>query len=181
MERQALNMHVCNVMGHLLYPLDDVDKSSVSLHKLLNGQWELSFTYTKVKGANSPAYDALEEGMYILLETNAFFKMRQPSVRIDAATESKTVTAYSCEVELEDKVVQFDVNMGTETSLEFLVQYNEGETELLVNPYTGIPYDWIVLYNTYPEQLTKLQSYSPAWHSCCLSFRLYVRCKGFRM
>ena len=157
MERQALGMHVCNVMGHMLYQLDDVDKNSVSLHKLLNGQWELSFTYTKAKGANSPAYDALEEGMYILLETNAFFKMRQPSVRIDAATESKTVTAYSCEVELEDKVVQFDVNMGTETSLEFLVQYNEGETELLVNPYTGIPYDWIVLYNTYPEQLTKLQ------------------------
>ena len=157
--KQPVTIYVCNVMGELLYTLEDIDKSSVSLHELLNGQAELSFTYKKSKDIPSPAYDALEEGMYIFVETVGHFKMRQPSIRVDAATESKSVTAYSCDVEFEDKVLSFDVNMGQETSSEYLVEYEDGETEVLVNPYTGIPYDWIVLYNTYPEQLTALASW----------------------
>lgn len=166
------NIYVCNIMGDMLYPLDEIDKSSVSLHELLNGQWELSFTYTKSKDVRSPAYEALEEGMYLYLENKAHFKMRQPSIRIDAATESKEIHAYSCEVELEDKVVTFGINMGEKTSLEYLL--NDGKmglpyvwhenpdddtsaahdaVELLCDPYTTKLYDWIVLYNTYVAQL----------------------------
>lgn len=166
------NIYVCNLMGDLLYPLDEIDKSSVSLTELLNGQWELSFTYTKSKDTDSPAYEALEEGMYLYLEDKAHFKMRQPSIHIDAATESKEIHAYSCEVELEDKVVTFGINMGEKTSLEYLL--NDGKmglpyvwredpdddtslahdaVELLCNPYTTKLYDWIVLYNTYVAQL----------------------------
>lgn len=151
------NLYVCNVMGDLLYSLEDIDKSSVSLHPLLNGQWQLNFEYVKKKDDSVPAFDVLEEGMYILVENTGLFKMRQPTVRIDAATESKTITAYSCDVEFEDHTLAFPINMGTETSLEYQVEYDDDETELLLNPQYHKPYDWIVLYNTYPEQLEKLR------------------------
>jgi len=233
----ATNIYVCNVMGDILYPLDDIDKSSVVLNERLNGQWELSFTYTQRKGEISPAFDALEEGMYLFLEDKGHFKMRQPSLRIDSVTESKTINAFSCDVEFEDKTITFPINMGTETSLEF--QLNDGKQELpytwlsvdenkvvygyynahantfytdssqtvelakddqlfyvhttyyhgelvetayqwngtsfvsttikhdafelLRDPYTMHPYDWIVLYNTYTQQLKEFLKWYQEW------------------
>lgn len=175
---EPANIFVSNPMGEILYPLEDIlDKETVSLSDNLNGQWELSFNTVKRKDTDDPAYEALEEGMYLYLaasnlEDSALFKMRQPTVHIDAATESKSIRAYSCEVELEDKTVTFPINMGLKTSLEYLV--NEGkqglpyewhadpddatsatsvDIELLCEPYRMVPYDWIVLYNTYEWQL----------------------------
>lgn len=175
---EPANIFVSNPMGEILYPLEDIlDKETVSLSDNLNGQWELSFNTVKRKDTDDPAYEALEEGMYLYLaasnlEDSALFKMRQPTVHIDAATESKSIRAYSCEVELEDKTVTFPINMGLKTSLEYLV--NEGkqglpyewhadpddatsatsvDIELLCEPYRVVPYDWIVLYNTYEWQL----------------------------
>lgn len=175
---QPSTIYVCNVMGNVLYPLEDIDKESVKLHDKLNGQWELSFTYTKAKDVASPAFDCLEEGMYLLLDDTGFFKMRQPSLRIDAATESKEIQAFSCDVELEDKVVTLPINMGVETSLEYLLNNGEQqlpftwqdaegveheETELLRDPYLMQPYDWIVLYNTYSRQLTEFLAWYQPW------------------
>lgn len=175
---QPSTIYVCNVMGNVLYPLEDIDKESVKLHDKLNGQWELSFTYTKAKDVASPAFDCLEEGMYLLLDDTGFFKMRQPSLRIDAATESKEIQAFSCDVELEDKVVTLPINMGVETSLEYLLNNGEQqlpftwqdaegveheETELLRDPYLMQPYDWIVLYNTYSRQLTEFLAWYQQW------------------
>lgn len=170
---EPASLYVCNVMGDLLYPLDDIDKASVSLQPLLNGQWELSFTYTRSIDDTSPAFDALEEGMYLFLSGYGQFKMRQPQVRSDAATDSKTIKAYSCDVEFEDHMLSFPVNMGTETSLEYLVKYNDGETELLLNPQYHTPYDWIVLYNTYPQQLTKLEHILEDWSDRNSPYTLY--------
>lgn len=176
--REPSNIYVCNVMGDMLYPLDDIDKDSVSMHERLNGQSELSFTYTKSKEVDATAYDVLEEGMYLYVEDIGHFKTRQPSIRIDAATESKAITAYSCDVEFEDKTVTFPVNMGTETSLEFLLNDGKQELpyiwtdvdnqkhagfELLRDPYTMIPYDWIVLYNRYVDQLSELRTWFQEW------------------
>lgn len=175
---QPSTIYVCNVMGNVLYPLEDIDKESVKLHDKLNGQWELSFTYRKAKDVASPAFDCLEEGMYLLLDDTGFFKMRQPSLRIDAATESKEIQAFSCDVELEDKVVTLPINMGVETSLEYLLNNGEQqlpftwqdaegveheETELLRDPYLMQPYDWIVLYNTYSRQLTEFLAWYQPW------------------
>lgn len=177
MIQQPTNIYVCNVMGDILYCLEDIDKESVMLHPRLNGQWELSFSYTQSKQVYSPAFDVLEEGMYLFAENYGHFKMRQPNVDIDAAKETKDITAYSCDVEFEDKNIKFPINMGQETSLEYLVKYDDNETELLVNPYksgqttTGVPYDWIVLYNTYPQQLRLMkQRLNMVWSNQSASY-----------
>lgn len=176
--REPATIYVCNVMGDVLYPLDNIEKEDASLKRQLNGQSELSFTYTKGKNDDDAAYDVLEEGMYLYVEDVGHFKMRQPVVRIDSATESKTITAYSCDVEFEDKTITMPVNMGTETSLEFLLNNGKQELpyiwtdvdglkhagfELLRDPYTMKPYDWIILYNKYVDQLEEYRTWYLDW------------------
>lgn len=159
LNREPAALYVCNLMGDVLYELEAIDKSSVLLHPLLNGQWELTFTYKKRKDKADPAYDALAEGMYIAIDSIGQFKMRQPAVTITASTESKRVTAYGCDVEWEDISRTFSVNMGTTASLEYLVEYDDDETEPVVNPYKNIPYDWILLHNTLSTQLAQFKDW----------------------
>lgn len=155
---QPLDIYILNPMGELLYCLNDIiDETSSSLNIGLNCQFELTFTTAKDL-KNDTRYDSLQEGMYLFVEKVGLFKINKPpEVENDGIKESKTVMAYSCDIELEDKNCQLSLNMGTKTSQEYLVTYDEDETELLVNPYTNVPYDWLVVYNMFPEQLEKVK------------------------
>ncbi len=158
---EMLSINLVRVDGSVIGCLDDIIiEDSASLSIGLNEQCELKFDVKKrADGASEDTpswYDYINEGMYLWVEKVGLFKVNQPTIVHDGETESKTVEAYSCESELEDKTLTFPINMGTKDSLEYLVEYEDGETENLVNPYTGIPYDWIVIYNTFPEQLTGL-------------------------
>lgn len=149
-------IYVCNVMGHRLYELADLDEDSVKLTPRLNGQWELNFTATRQRDTHDVAFESLCEGMYLLVENVGYFKLRMPTIDMDAATETKQISALSCDSELEDKNLDISINTGLEESQEYLVKYDDGEVELLKNPYKNIPYDWIVLDNQFPAQLEEL-------------------------
>lgn len=157
-----LNIYLSNPQGDLLYCLNDaIDENTASLSPHLINQYSLSFTINQYitdsqsgELIKTPCYDKLLEGMYLVVENVGLFKMQQPTINITSDTETKDITANSCDIELEDKTCSISVNMGTSTSMEYLVTYDDDETEQLVNPYTNIPYDWIVVYNMFPEQLS---------------------------
>ena len=157
-----LNIYLSNPQGDLLYCLNDaIDENTASLSPHLINQYSLSFTINQYitdsqsgELIKTPGYDKLLEGMYLVVENVGLFKMQQPTINITSDTETKDITANSCDIELEDKTCSISVNMGTSTSMEYLVTYDDDETEQLVNPYTNIPYDWIVVYNMFPEQLS---------------------------
>lgn len=150
---EPLSIYVAKVDGSILGCIDDIiDETSASLSIGLNKQYELSFDITYCDSMTN-WYDYIHEGIYLLVDKIGLFKVNQPSITNDGVTETKSVTAYSCESELEDKTSTVSINTGKEDSSEYLVEYVEGETEVLINPYTNLPYDWIVLYNLFPEQL----------------------------
>lgn len=155
---EPLSIYVAKVDGSILGCIDDmIDAGSASMSIGLNRQYELSFTVTHCDGMKD-WYSYIHEGIYLLIEKVGLFKTNQPAITNDGTKETKTVTAYSCDCELEDKTVTVSINTGKEDSAEYLVQYVDGETEVLVNPYTGLPYDWIVLYNMFPEQLASVKT-----------------------
>lgn len=155
---EPLSIYLAKVDGTVLGCLDTIiDTSSVSLTIGINQQFELSFSVASCEGMTN-WYDYLHEGMYLLVEKVGLFKMNQPSITNDGVKEIKSIKAYSCESELEDKTTTVSINMGTEESMEYNVEYDDEETEPLTNPYTSLPYDWIVLYNTFPEQLAEVKA-----------------------
>lgn len=155
---QPLNIYLVNINGDILGCINDIiDESSASLHIICTQQYELNFDIIE-KQDNIGWYEYLHEGMYLYVDSVGMFKLNQPTISYDGITEKKSVVAYSVDSELEDKTTDISINMGTKESLEYLVEYESNETEELINPYTGVPYDWIVLYNTFPEQLNILKN-----------------------
>lgn len=154
---QPLKVYLVNVNGDILGCINDIiDESSASLHIIFTQQYELNFDVVE-KQDNKGWYEFLHEGMYLYVDSVGLFKLNQPTITYDGITEKKSVVAYSVDSELEDKTTDISINMGTKESLEYLVEYEPNETEELINPYTGVPYDWIVLYNAFPEQLNDLE------------------------
>lgn len=151
---EPLSIYLSKPSGKIICCLDkDVNEDDAKITIGLNQQLQLQFTTTNDYTNENTSYDALQEGMYLFVEKIGLFKMKQPSIENDGMKEIKNITAYSCDVELEDKNCTLSLNMGTSVSQEYLVTYDADETESLVNPYTNIPYDWLVIYNTFPEQL----------------------------
>lgn len=154
---QPTSIYVVRPSGQVLGNIDEIiNETTASLSVGLNQQYTFEAEVNKIDG-KTDWYEYLQEGMYLFLENIGLFKMYQNPVLLDGVKETKTVTAYSIDSELEDKTIQFGVNLGKkDESMEYLVKYDDDETEALINPYTGIPYDWIVLYNTFHIQLHEL-------------------------
>lgn len=160
---EPYNIYLCKPNKKVICELNGIDDSTASITINLNNQYELSFDYfryvyddDKQELIESNGYNKLCVGMNILVENIGYFKMNYPPFMFDGDTEKKTITASSIECELENKDITLKVNTGEEDSLEYLVVYDENETESLLNDYTGLPYDYIVFYNIYPEQLNEL-------------------------
>ena len=151
---QPLSIYLVRPNGTILGCIDDyIEESNTSLTIGINQQYELTFDFVTQYDEHNTFRDYIQEGMYLYVDKVGLFKIFQPDISIDGAKEIKSVTALSCDSELEDKNVTVDLNMGTKTSQEYLVKYDDDEIEELINSYTGLPYDWLVLYNTFPEQL----------------------------
>ena len=162
---EPLSIYLVKVDGTIIGSLDNIiDKSSATLNVSLNKQYELNFEIVKRYDDTENWYDYVHEGMYLFVDRVGMFRMNQPTIDNDFLKEKKTIQAFSIDIELESKKFVLPINTGLKTSMEYCVQYDANETEELLNPYTGIPYDWIVIYNTFPEQLnewkTKLNSIS---------------------
>lgn len=159
--KDPLNLYLSTPDKRIITCINEgIDTTSSNLSVSLNQQYELTFTYnSKVVDQytgelnDSPGYDYLVEDMYLVLEHVGLFKMSSPVINSDGSIETKEITAKSCDCELEDKIFSAKINTGESDSQEFLVTYDADESELIINEYTGIPFDWIVLYNTFPEQL----------------------------
>lgn len=164
---EPLKLYLCKPNRKVICVLNGIDINTSSITKNLNNQYELSFNYNKYiniddEVVKSNGYDNLNVGMEILVEKIGFFKMQYPPIKYDGDKEYKTISASSIDCELENKDLSgFKINTGEEDSLEYLVTYDDDETESLINDYNGLPYDYIVFYNTFPEQLTSyLNKYS---------------------
>ena len=148
-----LGIYLVKPNNEILGSLDNIiDETSSSLYVGLNKQYSISFDIRHISG-DRDWFDYVQEGMYLFVEGFGLFKIDNPSSTFDGIKEQKSVTAHGCDSELENNTCMLDINMGQKTSMEYLVEYDDEETENVVNPYTGVPYDWIVLYNTFPEQL----------------------------
>lgn len=161
--KEPLELYLSTPQGNPILCLSSgVDDTTSNLSVTLNQKYELTFSYKSVaeidgKLVKSPGYDLLVDGSYLALEKIGLFKMFPPTINSDGLIETKEITAQSCDCELEEKSLNVKINMGETDSEEFLVTYGDDESELVLNEYTGIPYDYIVLYNTFPQQLQRFQ------------------------
>lgn len=159
---EPLDLYLCRPNGKVICVLNGIQDESTSLTVNMNDQFELTFDYDKyvnVDGVDvkSNGYNKLSYGMNVAVPGIGLFKMEHPKCCFDGDKYYKSITTHSIDCELEDKyLVDYKVNTGEETSMEYLVTYEDGETESLLNEYTGIPYDFIMFDNTYPQELAKI-------------------------
>lgn len=168
---EPLKIYLSKPDGTLLYCLNSfIDKESAQLSPKFNSTYDISFNiYRHIDDRKGNllefiGYDYIVDGMYLSIEKYGNFRILNPEVVNSADNEYKIVTATSCDCELKQTSFSYQINMGLETSLEYLIEYEEGEKEKIVDPYTGIPYDWILLYNTIPEQLTTFKTKLDSGH-----------------
>ena len=159
--KEPLELYLSTPQGNPILCLSSgIDDTTSNLSVALNQKYELTFSYKSVveidgKLVKSPGYDLLVDGSYLALEKIGLFKMFPPTINSDGFIETKEITAQSCDCELEEKSLNIKINTGETDSEEFLVTFGDGESEPVLNEYTCIPYDYIVLYNTFPQQLQK--------------------------
>lgn len=160
---EPFTFYLCKPNREIMYELNGINEESASITINFNNQYDLSFDYFRYinssenKLVESNGYHDTVIGMKILVDKIGYFEINYPPMKFDGNIESKNIKATSIDCEFEDKdLVGFKINMGTPDSLEYLVTYDENEQESLINDYTGLPYDYIVFYNTYPEQLTSI-------------------------
>ena len=159
---QPFNMYLCKPNGIPICQLNGIDIEDASINIRLNNQYELSFKYFKYIDTYdgkiiSNGYNSFDVGMEILVENIGYFKLEYPKTYLTEDNEYKIISATSIDCELENKdLINFKINLGTKQSLEYLVEYDENETEELINEYNGLPYDYIMFYNTLDIQLENI-------------------------
>lgn len=163
---KPLKIFLCRPDTHkAICELNGISEESCRLKLAGNNQYELNFDYYRYMDINGErietnGYDKLLIDTELFVEKFGYFKLKYPPYTDDGSKEIKSITAHSIDCELENKeLVNFKVNTGEKDSAEYLVTYDDGETESLLNEYTGLPYDYIVFYNTFPEQLTAFKSF----------------------
>lgn len=141
-------IYLCRPDNSLVCELNGIDFTTVSYIRVFNNCDTLQFNvYKYVDGELSTGYDLLDEAMYLRVDNIGYFRMQRPQVEGDGYTEYKSISAESCDCELLKKLlVGFNVNMGSEDSLEIIADGNVAETDEGVK----IPREYVRLY--YPEK-----------------------------
>lgn len=158
-------IYLCNAQGSMLGSITGIKADTCSLTQNATDFWELSFEvdrYVEVDGAltQSSYYDSIDDMMRLYLDsesTQAFFVIdSEPVIRGTGLQETKSVTAHSIECELSNVYLKsFKVNCGTSDSQEYLPTDSNGNF-YNINPYTGLPYEYISLVNYQDIQLSLL-------------------------
>lgn len=126
-------IYLCNPAFNIITLLNGLVTSSVSYSIHSKDYQTLSFEVDRFiningKQVESSGYDDLKVFMYVYLEDIGYFQIQQPEITSDGMREYKTITAYSCEKEFEDKDVGiFKVNTGEDGSYERLNEDNIDE------------------------------------------------------
>ena len=157
------NIYLCKADCSLLGTISGIKTETCQLTKNLTDFWELTFEverYTDKNGTlvQSSYYDSIDTLMKIYFDSNdiqLFFIINtEPTIAGDGYQETKTVTAYSIECELNNMFIKnFKINCGTKDSQEYLAT-DSNNTAYNINPYTELPYEYISLVNYKDPQLS---------------------------
>lgn len=158
-------IYLCNAEGAMLGSVTGIKADTCSLTKNATDFWEISFEvdrYIEVNGTltQSSYYDSIDDMMRLYLDsenTQAFFVIdSEPVIRGSGLQETKSVTAHSIECELNHVYLKnLKINCGTSDSQEYLATDSNGNF-YNINPYTGLPYEYISLINYNDTQLSLL-------------------------
>lgn len=117
--------------GHrIIGCINGIDEDSCSLTTKLNNVNELSFTvYRIIDGEVVQFYDQISRLYELYIPNYGWFKINEePEVENDGTVESKSVTAESLEIELQQyDLVDFYINTADENSKEMLATDNSYE------------------------------------------------------
>lgn len=159
------NIYLCKADCSLLGTISGIKTETCQLTKNAVNFWELTFEierYTNDNGKliQSNYYDSIDDMMKLYIDgkdIQSFFVIdSEPTISGEGHQEVKTVTAYSIECELNNiSIKNFKINCGTSDSQEYLATDQNGNT-YNVNPYTGLPYEYISLVNYKDTQLSLL-------------------------
>ncbi|HAU86812.1 MAG TPA: hypothetical protein DCW90_15380, partial [Lachnospiraceae bacterium] len=151
---EPANIYLCKTDNSIICELNGIDLSTVQYTPQLNNFDTLQFdVHRYINGEESNGYDMLDEAMYLFVDGIGYFRMSYPEVSNDGFDEYKTVSAKSCDCELELKTLKnFKVNCGSLDSLEYLADGNTEETDEGVKIAKGS----IVLYKPQKPQLSLL-------------------------
>lgn len=148
-------VYLCRPDNSLICELNGIRDDESSYEDKLNNMRSLSLTVDKcIDGEIFNGYDQIDVGMYLLVERVGYFRMSVPQIENDGYTETKKITASSCDCELTTKSIALEVNCGTNTSLEYLDEDN------LVEAADGLklPKEYVSLYNKDNPKLSLLDA-----------------------
>ena len=156
-------IYLCKADLSLLGTLTGIQTESCSLTQNATDLWQITFDVNRFEDRNgelvqSSYYDSIDDMMKLYLdsdEVQAFFVIdSEPGIKGDGYQEVKTVTAHSIECELNNVYLKnFKINCGTSDSQEYLAKDSK-ENYYNINPYTGLPYEYISLVNYDDQQLS---------------------------
>lgn len=146
-------IYLADPSHNILTQLNGIDTSTVSYTIHAKDYQELSFEVDRYivlddgTEIESSGYDDIGVYMYLYLEDIGFFQMQQPTFENDGVREYKTIIAYSCEKEFEDKDIGiFKINTGEDGSYERLDESNLDEL--------GYAKNYITFYRSNESGLT---------------------------
>lgn len=145
-------IYLCNPSYEIITEINGLVTDSVQYSIHTKDYQSLSFNvnrYIVVDGVEleSLGYEKFGVYMYLLLEDIGYFQMQEPEKHNDGEKEYKTITAYSCEKEFEDKdLPELKVNTGEDGSLERLNPDNIDEL--------GIAKNYVTFYRSGSSGLT---------------------------
>lgn len=159
-------IYLCKTDGEILGALPGLKKDTAQLTKNITDLWELTFDVNRYENDNNTLvqtdyYDSIDEKMWLYQDDeNVYYIIdSEPTTSLDGKQEIKSITAHSCEVELNKKFLSnLKVNMGTKDSLEYLaVHKDEDGTDIFynINP-DGTIKEFIPLINYADPQLSLL-------------------------
>lgn len=150
MDAEPKKIYLCKPDTKMYIVLNGVQTPSVELSLKVRDYSTLTFIvdrYIDVDGTlvESNGYEMLHNHMELFIPDIGYFQMQEPTMTNDGKTsEYKTVMAYSCEKEFEDKdYVGLKVNTGESDSLEYLI---DGNIDSL-----GYAKEYITFYNDDPD------------------------------
>ena len=100
------HVYLCRPDNSLICELNGTRDDESSYEDKLNNMRTLSLTVDKcIDGEFSNGYDQIDVGMYLLVERIGYFRMSVPQIENDGYTETKKITASSCDWELTTKSI----------------------------------------------------------------------------
>lgn len=149
-DAEPKKIYLCKPDTKMYIVLNGVQTPSVELSLKVKDYSTLTFMVNRFVDVDgelviSNGYEMLHNHMELFIPDIGYFQMQEPTMTNDGKTsEYKTVMAYSCEKEFEDKdYVGLKVNTGESDSLEYLIEGNVDDL--------GYAKEYITFYNDDPD------------------------------